>query len=85
MATLGTGRPAAEFHSWDLMIMRGINKNCEGKEDVVNPIPVMLCTTSESSYDLSVALNYGYSGGSPQPLRFITEHFELIHDPPYGN
>lgn len=38
----------------------------------------------ENSFDLSVALNYGYSAGSPHLLRFVTEHIELIHHPGYG-
>lgn len=34
-------------------------------------------------YDLAVALNYAQASGSPQMLRFITEHTELAHWPPY--
>ncbi|KAF2621422.1 hypothetical protein BU25DRAFT_482760 [Macroventuria anomochaeta] len=40
-------------------------------------------TSGEAAYDLAVALNYGHSAGSPQFLRFVTEHVEMIHDPPY--
>lgn len=43
----------------------------------------MSCTKGEAAYDLSIAMNYGYAVGSPQLLRFITEHVEMIHDPPY--
>ncbi|EAW14362.1 aminotransferase-like domain-containing protein [Aspergillus clavatus NRRL 1] len=39
----------------------------------------------KSLYDLEVALNYGQSTGSPQLLRFVTEHTELIHNPPYSD
>lgn len=28
-------------------------------------------------------MNYGYSAGCPQLVRFITEHVEMIHSPPY--
>lgn len=41
------------------------------------------CIKGENAYDLSVAMNYGYAAGSPQLLRFITEHVEMIHNPPY--
>ena len=34
-------------------------------------------------YDLEIALNYGLGAGSPQMLRFVTEHVELVHRPPY--
>lgn len=36
-------------------------------------------------YDLSVVMNYGYSAGSPQMVRFLTEHMEMLHQPPYDN
>ncbi|KAL4875097.1 pyridoxal phosphate-dependent transferase [Aspergillus karnatakaensis] len=39
----------------------------------------------KSLYDLEVSLNYGQSTGSPQLLRFVTEHTELIHNPPYSD
>ena len=34
-------------------------------------------------YDLHVALNYCQATGSAQMLRFITEHTEMVHNPPY--
>ncbi len=37
------------------------------------------------TYDLSVALNYGQATGSAQLLRFVTEHTELVCNPPYGD
>lgn len=45
--------------------------------------PTMACMDGETAWDLGTALNYGHSAGSPQLLRFITEHVELVHDPPY--
>ncbi|KAL4803477.1 pyridoxal phosphate-dependent transferase [Aspergillus unguis] len=39
----------------------------------------------KSLYDLEVALNYGQATGAPQLLRFVTEHTELIHNPPYSD
>lgn len=38
-----------------------------------------------ADYDLSIALNYGQATGSPQMLRFLTEHVEIVHDPPYAD
>lgn len=40
------------------------------------------CVEGEVSYDFGMALNYGFTAGSPQLLRFITEHIEMIHKPP---
>ncbi|KAI1433765.1 putative L-kynurenine/alpha-aminoadipate aminotransferase [Xylaria sp. CBS 124048] len=36
-------------------------------------------------FDLSVALNYGQPMGSPQMLRWVTEHTELVSRPPYSD
>lgn len=38
-----------------------------------------------SSYDLSIALNYGQSTGGPQMNRFLTEHTEIVCNPPYAD
>ena len=38
-----------------------------------------------SAYDLHVALNYGQSMGPPQLMRYLTEHTEIVHSPPYSN
>lgn len=36
-----------------------------------------------AEYDLSIALNYGQATGSAQMMRWVTEHTELVCDPPY--
>ncbi|KAH6664579.1 pyridoxal phosphate-dependent transferase [Halenospora varia] len=36
-------------------------------------------------YDLATALNYCQGNGSAQLLRWITEHTEMVHDPPYAD
>lgn len=41
--------------------------------------------TENAEFDLSVALNYGQAAGSAQMIRWITEHVELLHNPPYAN
>lgn len=42
-------------------------------------------TDGKSSIDLNIALNYGQSMGPPQLLRYLTEHTEIVHRPPYSN
>ncbi|KIX01807.1 uncharacterized protein Z518_09534 [Rhinocladiella mackenziei CBS 650.93] len=39
----------------------------------------------KSLFDLSIALNYGQSMGPGALLRFITEHTEIVHNPPYSD
>lgn len=45
-----------------------------GKHDVAE---------GKSIFDIHVAFNYGQATGSVQLLRFLTEHTELVHHPPY--
>ena len=42
-------------------------------------------TEQTSQFDLSIALNYGQSMGPPQLIRWITEHNEIVHNPPYSD
>jgi aromatic amino acid aminotransferase I len=39
----------------------------------------------KSDYDLATALNYGQANGSAQMMRFLTEHTEIICNPPYAD
>jgi len=47
-----------------------------GKHDYAN---------DKSLYDIHIAFNYGQATGSAQLLRFITEHTEIVHNPPYAD
>jgi aromatic amino acid aminotransferase I / 2-aminoadipate transaminase len=40
---------------------------------------------NKSFLDLSIALNYGQSMGPGALLRFLTEHNEIVHNPPYSD
>jgi aromatic amino acid aminotransferase I / 2-aminoadipate transaminase len=42
-------------------------------------------TEGHGAYDLSIALNYGQGTGSAQLLRFVTEHTEVVCNPPYAD
>jgi len=42
-------------------------------------------TTGKSIFDIGTAFNYGQGTGSAQLLRWVTEHTELVHDPPYAD
>ncbi|KAH0848171.1 hypothetical protein AYO21_05306 [Fonsecaea monophora] len=39
----------------------------------------------KSLLDLSIALNYGQSMGPGALIRFLTEHTEIVHNPPYSD
>lgn len=38
---------------------------------------------NKSTYDIATAFNYGQGAGSAQLLRWMTEHTEMVHNPPY--
>lgn len=59
---------APDFSSENAVTVRA------GKHDIQN---------GKSQFDLSVALNYGQSMGPPQLMRYLTEHTEIVHAPPY--
>ncbi|KAF9879802.1 aromatic amino acid aminotransferase [Colletotrichum karsti] len=50
-----------------------------GKYDTRDP------AKPDAEYDLSIALNYTQSTGSAQMMRFVTEHTELVYNPPYAD
>lgn len=84
--SLGTGRPIADYYPWESLTFHGSR-------------PHLLTTTHENGlqtagqtvrkegnpYNLSTALNYGHAVGSPPLVRFLSEHVELIHNPPYAD
>lgn len=80
---LGTARPASIFYPWDSIDIVGGGTRWDQTADESTKSQSMYCKRDDPVYDLGVALNYGTALGSPPLLRFLTEHVELIHDPPY--
>ncbi|KAL7914395.1 pyridoxal phosphate-dependent transferase [Trichoderma velutinum] len=83
MVSLGTARPSPQYFPWESLDAECSNSESPGAETPLGTGLSMRSIRGESSYDLAVAMNYGYSAGSPQMLRYITEHVEMIHNPPY--
>lgn len=85
LISLGTGRPSPEYFPWESVTFQCLQDAAApapGRSDENSTIS-MKASKGESAFDLAVAMNYGYSAGSPQALRFVTEHVELVHNPPY--
>ncbi|KAL2861103.1 aminotransferase-like domain-containing protein [Aspergillus lucknowensis] len=85
LISLGGGLPSPEYFPFEELSVKvptppgfspGTTRLTAGKHDI---------REGKSLYDLEVALNYGQSSGAPQLLRFVTEHTELIHNPPYSD
>lgn len=82
LLSLGTARPAPEFYPWESMTMSLCTSDTTSRESQ-DQVTTTSCAKGESNFDLGTALNYGCAAGSPQMVRFITEHVEMIHNPPY--
>lgn len=67
--------PSAPHFSEQETIETGVVKTA-GKHDI---------REGKSLYDLEVCLNYGQATGAAQLLRFVTEHTEIVHQPPYAD
>ncbi|KAM3434242.1 hypothetical protein NHJ13734_006085 [Beauveria thailandica] len=80
MITLGTARPSPQFYPYESLTVNVVD-DASAKEN--KPTSAITCSKGESAYNLAAALNYGFPAGSPQSVRFITEHVEMIHNPPY--
>ena len=85
MISLGAGRPASQYFPWKAAIFHAADASHCAKENATDSTTAMICKNEESTYDLATALNYGHAGGSPQLVRFFTEHVQLIHNPPYND
>ncbi|KAJ5623254.1 aromatic aminotransferase Aro8 [Penicillium lividum] len=87
--SLGTGRPSPEYFpflkmSLDFPTSPGF---LEDRFDYTQSKSIGKYDIEEkkSTFDLAVSLNYGYSAGSEQLIRFLTEHVDVVHNPPYSD
>ncbi|KAF2224369.1 putative aromatic aminotransferase Aro8 [Elsinoe ampelina] len=88
MISLGGGLPSSEYFPFDELSVKvptagGYSEQAvhefgqvltAGKHDLAN---------EKSLFDIETAFNYGQGTGSAQLLRYLIEHTELVHDPPY--
>ncbi|KAM0279925.1 hypothetical protein ACHAO9_011442 [Fusarium lateritium] len=85
--SLATGRPSPEYFPLLDLSFRFCQPNDFGTRHPRGEKPQM--NGHHEDRDLSVeipaSLSYGYAGGSEILVRFLTEHIEVIHDPPYSN
>lgn len=89
LISLGGGLPSPEYFPFpeiDVRVPRvaspGKELNGHGIEDVLHA-EMHDMRDGRSTFDLATALNYGQGHGAPQLLRFLVEHTEIVHNPPY--
>lgn len=90
LISLGGGLPSSEYFPFSEMSLKvpalGHFSEAEtdelgvtltsGKHDLAN---------DKSIYDIATAFNYGQGTGGAQLMRWIVEHTELVHRPPYSD
>lgn len=88
--SLGGGIPLSDFFPIDGISLRPSSfDNVETREKTSSQTTLHATkhdiADDTSVYDLSVALNYCPGYGSAQFMRWIIEHTEIVHDPPYAD
>ena len=81
LISLGGGLPSSEYFPFEELSFRtsAFGGNAEanvtaGKHDMAE---------GKSDFDIDTAFQYGQGHGAAQFLRYLIEHTELVHDPPY--
>ncbi|KAM7194306.1 pyridoxal phosphate-dependent transferase [Naviculisporaceae sp. PSN 640] len=93
--SLGGGLPCPEYFPFESISMKvpqapNFSESAtqeSGKSITIGKYDVSTNAKQENGpvYDLSIALNYGQAHGSAQMMRFVTEHTELVSNPPYAD
>ena len=86
--SLGGGLPSSEYFPFEELSVKvptiGRFSEAETKDSgVIITAGKHDLAEDKSSFDIATAFNYGQGSGSAQLLRWVTEHTELVHDPPY--
>ncbi|KAL2008574.1 hypothetical protein VTN00DRAFT_6768 [Thermoascus crustaceus] len=90
MISLGGGLPSSEYFPFDHIDIK-VPEPPRFSEDEMRKYGKVAragrhdIRDGTSEYDLEIALNYGQATGSGQMLRFVTEHTEIVHNPPYSD
>ena len=77
---MGVGRPNARLYPWDSAVF-GLSPSAHAIETT----EAEHVTGQQQSFDVATALNYSNAMGSPELVQFLSEHVEIIHDPPYSD
>ncbi|KAJ5584362.1 uncharacterized protein N7459_004162, partial [Penicillium hispanicum] len=90
MISLGGGLPSAEYFPIEHLDIKvptppGFSPEATEKSGTVLRAGKHDIKEGKSLYDLEIALNYGQATGAAPLLRYVTEHTEIIHKPPYSD
>jgi aromatic amino acid aminotransferase I len=86
---LGIGRPIDEFYPWESFTLKESFSLPQSSHTGVTRTElnsgVNTIAKRRGLFNLSCGLNYSHSVGQQPLLRFVTEHVEIIHNPPYSD
>ncbi|KAF2186864.1 PLP-dependent transferase [Zopfia rhizophila CBS 207.26] len=90
LISLGGGLPSSEYFPFAELNLKvptvGHFSESETKESGITITAGKHDLAQDKSiFDIATAFNYGQGSGSAQLLRWITEHTELVHNPPYSD
>ncbi|KAH8676848.1 pyridoxal phosphate-dependent transferase [Tricladium varicosporioides] len=90
LISLGGGLPCAEYFPIEELTVKvplppHFSERETQKSGTVLSARKYDASEGNSAYDLSIALNYGLGTGSAQMIRFVTEHTEIVCNPPYAD
>ncbi|KNG52857.1 aromatic amino acid aminotransferase 1 [Stemphylium lycopersici] len=86
--SLGTGLPSSEYFPFERLSIKvpvtGYFSESQTREfGVTITAGKYDLAHNKSLFDISTSFNYGQGSGSAQLLRWVTEHTDLVHHPPY--
>lgn len=88
LISLGGGLPCAEYFPLEEITFK-VPTPPHFSEEATKESGTILragkydASEGDGSYDLAISLNYGLGVGSAQVIRFVTEHTEMVCNPPY--
>lgn len=91
LISLGGGLPRPEHFPFDSLSMKLPVPPHFSEEDTKSSgkwVTIGKHDTTEkpdAEYDLAIGLNYGQATGSAQMMRWVTEHTEIVFNPPYAD
>jgi len=88
--SLGGGLPSCEYFPFAEMSFKVPQIGQFTEEETERTGKVLHCGKNDlvqdkSIFDISTAFNYGQGTGAAQFLRWIIEHTEIVHNPPYAD
>ncbi|TKA22984.1 hypothetical protein B0A50_07202 [Salinomyces thailandicus] len=99
LISLGGGLPSSEYFPFEevgfkspvpggVLRVSGTDGDADGNENGGVPLQDVVAgkhdmAEGKSDFDITTAFQYGQGHGAVQLLRWMVEHTELVHDPPY--